>query len=126
MGSRKKNLELLASEMLKAWQTAHGVKIGAVSTLIGPSQVAFLIENAFSQAERVLAEDQGGKTLLMQYTRALLSQISRDMKERIETVAGDSVLDSDHIANLDAGQVMFIYKFDSLGADVGTSGIDDD
>jgi len=116
MGSLKKNFEGLAREMLKAWKAAHGVKTGKISNLIDPSQVAFLIEGAFSKAERVLAEDQAGKALLMQYITELLSQINSDMKVRIESVAGNKILDSDVIANLDAGQVMFIYKFTSLEA----------
>jgi uncharacterized protein YbcI len=111
METQKDFIEDLAGEILKAWQAAHGVNTGKASLLVGPNQIAVLIEEAFSKAEKKLAEGQTGKELLRKYSLELLNQICTDMKVRIESAVGSTMKDSDVIANPDADQVMFVFKF---------------
>jgi uncharacterized protein YbcI len=105
-------IDMLAQDLLKAWQEAHGVKSGRACALSGPDHIAIIIEDSFSQAERKLAEGQIGETLLRQYAVELLNQICDQMSEHIQQVAGRQVVSSDVNVSPEIAQVMFIFKFE--------------
>ena len=75
MGVQKNKVADLADEMLLSWQMAHGVKSGKGNILIGTDHMAILIDDAFSQAERKMAETQAGEALIQKYALELLNHI---------------------------------------------------
>ena len=105
-------IDVLAQDILKAWQEAHGVKSGRACALSGPDHMAIIIDGSFSQAERKLAEGQTGENLLRQYAIELLHQVCDQMAEHIQRVAGRQVVSSDVNVSPDIDQVMFIFKFE--------------
>lgn len=103
----------LAQVLLQAWQEAHGVRLGEASSLVGPDQLAILIEGAFSQAERKLAQDQSGEALIRQYAKELLNQICEERLAQIERAVGRRVLSSSVNVNPELDQVLFIFKLET-------------
>ena len=110
MTSPNDQLDRLAQDFLMAWREAHGFRAGSASALIGPDHLAILIEGAFSQAERKLAEAQSGENLLREYATELLNHICVTMINRIEHAAKREVAASDINVTPDSDQVMFIFK----------------
>ena len=112
MRSQPEHLNSLADEFLAAWQIAHGYAAGHARVLDGPEHLAILIEGAFTQAERKLAQEPQGLDLLREYVLELLQQISGELAVRIEDVVRRPVRASDVNVNLKADQVMFIFSLD--------------
>ena len=112
MASLPDPFDLLAQDILTAWQEAHGVKSGRACALSGPDHLAIIIEDSFSQAERKLAEGQAGETLLRQYAVELLNQICEQMDVHIQQVAGRHTISYDVNVKPEVDQVMFIFKFE--------------
>jgi len=108
----RKIVTALENDLLDAWQAAHGVRSGKASALIGPDRLAILIDDAFSQAERVMSEAQTGETLMRQYALELLNQICDEKSLDVEQAVGTKIRSRDVNVNLNANQVMFIFTFE--------------
>lgn len=112
MQTKKKVIARLEEELLRAWQSAHGVKTGKASALVGSERLAILIDDAFSRAERKMAEAQAGEMLLRQYALELLNQICNETSLNIELEIGRKIRSREVNVNLDANQVMFVFRFE--------------
>jgi uncharacterized protein YbcI len=110
MGTQNEKVDDLAEELLLNWHLAHGVKSGKENILIGIEHLAILVDHAFSQAERKMAETQEGEALIPQYALELLNQICDDRESRIEDITRKKILSCDVNVNLDANQVMFLFS----------------
>ena len=110
MTSPNNQLDGLAQNFLTSWREAHGLSASSASFLIGPDHLAILLEGAFSQAERKLAEAQSGENLLREYATELLNHICATMIERIQRAVKREVTASDVNVTPDTGQVLFIFK----------------
>ena len=103
-------LNQLAQEFLSAWRAAHGFQSGSASALTGENHLAILIEGAFSQAERKLAETQNGEVLLREYALELLQQICAEKQNLIHQATLREVSTSDVSVNLERDQVIFVFN----------------
>ncbi len=112
MLSPHESLDQLAQELLAAWSSAHGFDAGSARALVGEDRLAILIEGAFSEAERKLAEDQNGEVLLRQYAVELLNQICQEKYSLIQQATQQEVITSDISVNAEKDQVLFIFHME--------------
>ena len=117
MSSLPDPLDALAQDFLQAWQNAHGVQSGRVFALSGADHLAIIIEGSFSKAERKLAEEQSGESLLREYATQLLDNICVKMKLRIEQVVKRKVISSEVSVSPDTDQLIFLFKTDTVEDD---------
>ena len=106
-------LAALAEDFLSAWQEAHGFSGGEARALFGTDRLAILIDGAFSQAEKKLAEEERGEALLRHYAVELLAQVCDQMSVRIQEAVDLNVQSSDVSANPDGDQILFVFKLEA-------------
>ena len=105
-------------ELLTVWQQAHGAPNGTASALIGPDNLAVLLEQAFSRAEYSLSRQPANADLLQQFIHRLIDQISPQVAGRVEQVTGRRVLTTSLNSDIEQDWVIVFFK---LGDVVETS-----
>lgn len=112
---KSRQLQQVAQEFLAAWQQAHGATRGAACALAGPQHVALVVENAFSQAEHLLAQQADGSpqsALLQQYVDGLIGQLAPALSARVEDVTGQTVAMNSLVSNIEQDWLMIFFKLD--------------
>lgn len=100
----------IGNDLLAAWQRAHGIDCGEACTMVGPDGVAIVIENAFSKAELLMAQQRRGGDLLTRYARGLLAQVCEEQAQRVTAVAERPVRSTAISLDPEAGWVMCVFK----------------
>lgn len=108
---KDRTLNQIAKEMLTAWQENHGAKNGQTYAINGINFVVVLFEDAFTQAELHLAEQEMGQNdTLNRYVNCLLDHICREQKPAIEEIIGRNVISTSVNADPSAGWAMCLFK----------------
>lgn len=102
----------LAQELADQWGRVHGGPSCQANALVGRDSFAVLMENAFTQAEIILAEQPSGRRLLERYVEQLFAQACGSMVERFEASTGRKVASTGVNLNLEAGWIMFLFKLE--------------
>lgn len=111
ISTHTKGWNTLGQEFLTMWQQAHGAPQGALNVMVVQGGLIVLIENAFSQAELVLAR-QSTDNLLHQYIDSLTDQILPLLTARLEQVTHQQVGTTSVTSNIDQNWIMVFLKFD--------------
>lgn len=106
----KEHQTMLAQALLSEWQLVHGASNGKASTLIGVNSLSILIENAFSEAENVLAQQAEDISLLQAYVESLVDQISPTVVAQVEKLTGRCVEVTSVGSNVKQGWVFAWFK----------------
>lgn len=111
----QKTLQMIAQDVLAAWQQNHGTDNGRAYALSGMNCLLVFVEDAFSQAELHLAEQENSSTL-HRYAKGLLRHICAEQVGRLQTRTGKTVVSTSVSADPTAGWVLCLFKF---GAETG-------
>lgn len=110
-------MSTIAQDLLAAWQQAHGTRHGKAHSMAGPEGVVIFIEDAFSQAELKLTEQQSGCELLRRYAKGLLEQVCREQATHIAAVSGRSVIATGVSIDPQEGWLICFFRLRSLPHD---------
>ncbi len=106
-----KMLNQIADEMLAAWQKNHGAKNGQAHAINGANCIVVFFEDAFTQAELHLAEqDAGQDDTLNRYVTCLLDHICQEQKASLEERIGTKITSTSVSADPMAGWAMCLFK----------------
>lgn len=108
----QKTLKAIAQDVLAAWQRNHGTDNGRAYALSGMSCLLVFVEDAFSQAELHLAEQEDSSTL-NHYAKGLLRHICAEQIGRLQMRTGKTVVSTSVSADPTAGWVMCLFKFEA-------------
>ncbi len=103
-------LDNLGQKLLAMWQQAHGAPEGVVTVTSSQNGVVVLIENAFSRAELVLAQ-QKNDMLLQKYIDGLTHQMLPMLTKQVETVTGKSIRSTSINFDIEQNWLMVFLKF---------------
>lgn len=103
-------LDQLAEHFLEAWSRANGVTGSRVEVLTGEDRCAILIEDAFTQAERALAEHESADFTLRRYLNGLMNVISEDAIATFGGLTGREAHSLGTDVNFDQSWVMWYIR----------------
>lgn len=111
----KTMLDIVAQDVLAAWQRNHGTENGRAYAMIGTHCLVVFVEDAFSQAELHLAEQKSNGSTLKRYVNSLLRHICTEQAARLEDRTGRAVVSTSVSADPVAGWVMCLFKLEANG-----------
>jgi uncharacterized protein YbcI len=105
-------LDHLGDRFLKAWMEANGVTDCQAKVLTGEGGLAIIIEGAFTQAERLLAERRPAENPLRHYVNALMNVILEDEIPSLTREVGQKIMSFGNDINFEKGWVMWYVKLE--------------
>lgn len=100
----------IGRELLLAWRRAHGTDTGTAHTMVGPDGLVVVIEEAFTKAELLMAEQQRGGEILTRYVRSLLAHVCQEQASQVETAVNKRVACTAVSLDPAAGWVICVFK----------------
>jgi uncharacterized protein YbcI len=104
------SVDQLASRFLESWVQANGVSDCRVAALTGDGCFVILIEGAFTQAERLLAQRERADNPLRQYLNGLMKVIGEETISADRKIAGQQVRSVGTDVNFEQGWVMWYVR----------------
>lgn len=105
-------VDQLAGCLLEAWAKANGVSDSRVQVLTGEGCFAIVIEDAFTQAERLLAEREAVDNPLRRYLNGLMDVIGEEAIPAGGEIAGRRVRSLGTDVNFEQAWVMWFFKLE--------------
>ena len=103
----------LAERLLTAWQEANGTPTSRVSIFPGEAGFIILIDEAFTQAERMLAKDGNARNTLRLYVRDLMRVIADQELALLGPALGQDTHSCRTDANFDNRWVMWYFRLNN-------------